>query len=374
MEQLTQLGSLAASAAAILGPAVLLCGPRVGPARALILGLRSRLFGWTGAVSQRTEDVAFLRERLPLANKDMYFVVSGPKGVGKSCIVNTAMQRTFGAVKLAVAPGQGVNDIVSDALKAITGVPITWLNQSNGARRVVFWHRFVFRIPPTIVLAAIERKADQKFADLESAARILTHAYGVRVVIDASVNSLPENAGKATKREVVLDAGPMSRDTIEQLPKLKSLHAALAATQLADIVWACVGGVPADYLGLDFMWESRHRSVAELGPTVEEFTDDLLRKAAHNIRSQVIANKRLQGLYDVFGTAGVTEVPESILLDMNLQRPSPDKVLRLSPRGGDYALVPADAPTALVLRFRGRAPTAEELKAVVAARQQSGAE
>ena len=73
----------------------------------------------------------------------------------------------------------------------------------------------------------------------------------------------------------------------------------------------------------------------------------------------------MQKFYDLFVMAGVMEVPESKLAEMELERPSPDRVLRLSPRGDDYVLVPADAPTALVLRFKCRAPTMEELKAYV---------
>ena len=55
------------------------------------------------------------------------------------------------------------------------------------------------------------------------------------------------------------------------------------------------------------------------------------------------------------------EVPEAKLREMKLERPSPDKVLRLSSRGLDYVLIPVDAATTLVLRFKQRAPTTEEL-------------
>ena len=59
------------------------------------------------------------------------------------------------------------------------------------------------------------------------------------------------------------------------------------------------------------------------------------------------------------------EVSASKLKELKLERPSPDRVLRLSPRGSSSVVVPADAATALVLRFKCRAPTTEELKAYV---------
>ena len=83
MEQLAHIVTIVASVAAVLAPpaALYTFAPRVGPLRALVLGLRSRLFLRAKPVSQRTQDVASLQQNLSIANKDQYIVVAGPKGV-----------------------------------------------------------------------------------------------------------------------------------------------------------------------------------------------------------------------------------------------------------------------------------------------------
>ena len=366
MEQLDHFTSIAASiaagTAAVAAPvAAFAAAPRVGPLRALTLGLRSRLFMRAPRVSQRTQELASLRAKLSFPPSEQYIIVSGPKGVGKSCIVNTVMQETFGVVRVNVQPGSDMEKINTDVFDAISGIPFRYVNPSNSARRVVWWHRLVFRNPPTVVLSALERQATQPFASVDGAARVLAGEYGLRVVIDASDNSLPESA-KKTKRERPIEVPPMSRELLEQLPELETLHEALKAAKLADVVWTCVGGVPADYYKLHDEWQEYPQ---ELERVVNSFTVRLLSTAAHNIRGQLIENKRLSELYDLFSHDGVMEVPESKLKDLSIIRPSPDKVLCLS-RGRDYeanVLVPVDAATALVLRCKCRMPTAEELKA-----------
>ena len=285
-------------------------------------------------------------------------------------MVNTALQCTVGVVPVRVAAGTSEEKILADTFKAITRSNTSFLDHSASARRVLWWHHFLFRQPATVVLRAAERKPTQQFADLDSSARALTYDYGARVLIDASNNSLPD-AATATKREDVLEVEPMQRELLEALPKLQSLHVALKSANLADVVWMCVGGNPADYEGLATKWT---RQPSDLEHVVALFVQNLIGRANENISSAVASNERLQGLYDMFRES--SEVPSATLKEMKLVRPSPDKVLRVvklralagSRGGGRRMLIPADAATALVLRTGiSDTPSLEELKALAAA-------
>ena len=338
--------------------------PRVGPLRALVLGLSSRLFLRANPVSQRTQEVTSLRSFLAskVRHKDLYSIVAGPKGVGKTCVVDTATAATFGVVSVGVAPGTLHNAILADVFTAITRCELRIMNLSASTRRVLWWHSLIFRTPVTVLLRGVERKPTETFAALDSAAKALAHDFGLRVVIDASDNSLPENA-KKTMREEVVEVGPMSRAVLESVPDIAELLSALKAADLSDVVWECVGGVPARYIQLADAWKEAGRGVGiDLEAVVEPFLINLLKQAISDRRANVIANPRLEELYPLF--LKQSEVPTQLLEQWKLDRPSPDKVLRVK----DYptglsVIVPANAPTAVVLRFAlQEAPRLQELK------------
>lgn len=378
MEHLLQALGIVASLAAIAAPPAAVLGlvPRLGPARAVALALgsfRPRSVFREGA-SQRDDDVCNLARMLSTAHADQYVVASGPKGVGTTRVVQTALLSTFGVVYVYVAPGTPHDRIKADALTAITRYYLRVLDQTGSARRVLWWHGLLFRAPVTVVLQAAERKPAQPFADLDSAARALTQEFGVRVVIDASSNSLPDGA-TATKREKLLEVEPMSRELVERLPELAPLHAALGAAGLADVVWACVGGNPADYKGLWGAWKDRGCDDIEL--VVATFVQGLLDTAMKAQGDAVVSNKRLARLFALFRQrvhSSGEDVPYSTLAKLKLARPSPDKVLRVvrrrasagSPGGGQRLLVPADAATSMVLRHGLTVtPSMNEIKALL---------
>ncbi len=85
--------------------AVSVWGPRIGPLRALVFGLRSRYFLHARRTSQRTDEVERVRAMLALPEKDRYTVVVGQKGVGKSCIVDTLIEGLPGVAVVGVDPG-----------------------------------------------------------------------------------------------------------------------------------------------------------------------------------------------------------------------------------------------------------------------------
>ncbi len=133
MEYLSSVLGIAASVAALAAPPAAVVGliPRLGPGRAAVLALASRLFLRASPASQRALDVHRLRVMLATARKDQYVVVAGPKGVGKTCLVETATQFACGVVAVRVPAGTPEDKILADVFTALTRYYIRTLNLSG---------------------------------------------------------------------------------------------------------------------------------------------------------------------------------------------------------------------------------------------------
>lgn len=319
--------------------------PRIGPMRALFLGA-SPLYTRIEAVSQRTAQVTALQELLRnTRGHGFYCVVQGPRGVGKTCLVDTALRWVPGVVLVKVAAGVPQDAIVADALRGVTRASSMFTHNAFAARRVVLCHRLFFRVPPTVVLRASEVNVGEVHAGIAGACRALAEEHKLRVVVDASHNSLAE-AAVATKREAVLQVEAMPRELVEALDGLGELHAALKTAGIADVVWAVLGGNPADYFAIWRLW-SKSRDVTVVGTYVR----DQLATAIDNRVAMIGINKRLELLYSKFVTEDA--VPLTVLESMELVRPNPDKVLRKVRRGEDGSmLVPATPAMGVVLRYK----------------------
>ncbi len=334
---------------------------RVSPIRALVFGLRSRFSQSATRTSQRAEEIARVRAWLTIAGKGFYTTVEGQKGIGKSCIVDTALaERMHGVAVVEVPPGTKKQEIITKVRLEITNRSF---DSAYGAECVLFWHRIFFWRPATVVLRAGERKANQPFSDVDHAARSLAEHHGnrLRVIIDASDNSLPVN--NRSFREIAVEVGPASRDVIESMPNLETLHKALKAAGLADVVWACVGGVPAQYASLDGQWRAAGgEEGGKLEAVVEWFLQDRLDSAIRNVSTSCAKDLRFKEIYALFRTQN--KVFSSVFHEFGLVRSSSDNVLRLVQHG--VRLIPVDAATAVVLRFPDvmaeRAPGLQKLK------------
>ncbi|RYH01490.1 hypothetical protein EON65_48335 [archaeon] len=94
--------TLIAGSSAVLGLSLLGATPRIGLVRALTLGWRSAV-KTTYPLSVRKAEVVALRETLQSLEKGQYVTVIGGKGNGKSCLIDTCLNRTFGVVKTSVS-------------------------------------------------------------------------------------------------------------------------------------------------------------------------------------------------------------------------------------------------------------------------------
>ena len=76
--------------------------PRVGLVRALSLGYKS-YFKTTYPLSVRESEIKQLNDSILLLKKGSYIIVSGGKGNGKTCLINTTLNHHLGVVKISVS-------------------------------------------------------------------------------------------------------------------------------------------------------------------------------------------------------------------------------------------------------------------------------
>ena len=353
-------------------------GLRLGPARALALALRSRVFGVhtlkLRQQSQRATEVADLRKLLANLREETYIVVSGPKGVGKSCIVASATRSMNSVVAIRVEPGTVEKDIVNAGLRAINGDFSLIANPLPSARRVLAWHNFFLRSPVLVMEVSEVRRGS--FAQMTGATRTLANM-GIRVVLDASDHSL-EPGTTATNREKVLEVGVMTRNVVMAITEFKDLFDSLDNARLSDTVWSLAGGNPsvlyqlimeltlvADKGAVDAaqtLLEDEDKA-QKLTEVVGQFLEKRLMEAISTRTKMLAANPEFKNLIQLYQTQD--EVPTWLLPEKELVLPPSNKVLRVA-TGKHFegkVLVPADPFLAFALRHDlKRAPSIGELR------------
>jgi uncharacterized protein YunC (DUF1805 family) len=180
--------------------------PRVGPGRALWIAFRSRFAFETLPESIRDVEVKQIRHLISEKKfGQRYLVITGDKGVGKSCLLSTSTNNTCGVIHVKVQPGKTGDDIIKASLQSLVNLSFEFIPPHHSARRVIFWyHLFSFGNTPTIIINATERKIGQETASLTGAVRTLVDDYKLRVIIDGSPNSLDESLFY-TERALILD-------------------------------------------------------------------------------------------------------------------------------------------------------------------------
>lgn len=140
--------------------------------------------------------------------------------------------------------------IVDQALRALTGIRLKFFNQEGSARRLLFFYSFIFKRSPIVVISVPERQDDEPYARVTPGVRALADKFGLRVIVDGSPNSIPPEL-LTTKREMVIDVEPMSKELLESIPEYKVLTDFLRSQNIDESVWKVIGGSPMDYLTLN---------------------------------------------------------------------------------------------------------------------------
>jgi selenocysteine lyase/cysteine desulfurase len=94
----------------------------------------------------------------------------GPKGVGKSCAIDTALQGTC-VLLVEVAPGTPQDAIVRAALEAVAGTHPNAMDPRPSVLRVLWWYSLQSLPPPIVLLRMSECSAGVPFAQTAGAVR-----------------------------------------------------------------------------------------------------------------------------------------------------------------------------------------------------------
>jgi hypothetical protein len=299
---------------------------------------------------------------LATLEKEEYLVVTGAKGIGKSCVVETATRYTCGVVRVSVNPGASSDEIVKKSLMEVVNcrIPFADYYYYHSARRVLFWYGLIAKAPPILVLCVAERIENGKFAQIPSAARELANL-GLRVLIEGSTNSVPIEALN-TIRDVVLELDPMPEQVIAGISEYHQLLEELKSNGLYDVVWSVIGGVPAHFKRLNKKWKNNgHKHIEKI---VDDYVGDLLGKSISKVNVTLAKYLHLESILNRFEEN--SHVPLTVLREEKTERPSPDKILRTVMRNKEVFLVPIDSSMAFVLQTQLRqTPSLKELKEIV---------
>jgi hypothetical protein len=336
--------------------------PRIGPGRAVWIALRSRFAFKPNPESLRFTEIKLLRTMI--ADKDFgqsYLVVTGDKGVGKTCLLNTVTSKTAGVIKVKAQPSDSERTIIKNALQELANPPFKFMNPLKSAPRVIFWYRlFTLGHSPIVVINAAERKVGQDYAGLTGAVRTLVDDYKLRVVVDGSPNSLDETLLRTT-RQRVFDIQPMTKEMIWQIGQLQELFKYVKDAGLEDTVFAVLGGIPSRY---EELWDNSKIDFQAGRDAREVIGTHLCAAVSAAIKLVKDSKKKGNDMEEIIKLLDKEKMwILSDTLTYKLQRPTPDKVFREVERDGMFVLIPASNAIGIVLQHGlSKKPSLTELE------------
>lgn len=195
--------------------------------------------------SIRDEDVKVIKYRMsaPRPVEDMFTVVCGPRGIGKSTAINSAANGLRGVIKISsVKPGTSSDEILDDVCCKITGLRNgSWKKNEDSMKKVISWIQTFTGRSPVIIIPAGQRFEGNIAAGLTEAARILTTDYELNVVIDSAENALPTTL---SGREFMIEMKPMTNEMMRKLPGFEDVFETLKKQGNEDIVMRLCAGRP----------------------------------------------------------------------------------------------------------------------------------
>jgi GTPase SAR1 family protein len=351
-------GGVAVSAAGLI--------PRIGPGRAVWIALRSRFAFKPVPESLRSAEIKLLKSRI--ADKDFgqgYLVVTGEKGVGKTCLMNTVTSKTVGVITVEAQPGHTQDTIIKNTLLQLADPPFNFMSLFKAAPRVIFWYRlFTFGRSPIVVINATERNVGEGYAGLTGAVRTLVDKYKLRVVVDGSPNSLDESLLR-TKRQRVVDIKPMTKELIWQIEQLQDLFKYVEEVGLDDIVFAVLGGIPAGY---EELWDNARIDLQDGQEAREVLGSHLCSEISAAIKIVKDSKTKTNDMEEIIKLFDKNKklILSDTLTVKKLQRPTPDKVFRELEQDGVFVLVPASNAIGIVLQHSLiKEPSLNELEVMV---------
>lgn len=361
--------------------------PKVlGFTRALWVGWRSQLFWEPRHASQRTADVAALRNIMHSLPNDYFINVFGEKGVGKTTIIETVTAHRYGVFRVPITPQLDRDQIKERVFREFAHVSFLSAYAKDSAARVIFWHRLLFGRPVVILSYADLRSpknvmdavavVEDKYTRLSGAARELAE-FGFLPIVDASSNSQDADPSQ-TGREELVQYGPMSKEVLLALEQYQTLYTRLREVKLSvpsvgevtllDAVWNILGGVPIEW---DKLVKHIQPDTEAFAAAVKKTVMGVVEKAAERWDIQCREFPYMEPVHNLFADADAARGVDSVALGTvsaylkalgpGNARPLPDKVLRVVSGPAFSVLEPASPTMGVVLRLRLTGKTARKL-------------
>jgi len=208
-------------------------------------------------------------------------------------------------------------------------------------------------ISPIVLIRTHECPAGTKCAEITGAVRELQDIYGLAVIVDGSPNSLDDSLFHTTRQRVSY-IQPFTREEIYTLPQFQELPEVLKKdTELCDIIWEVMGGIPSQYDIL--LAKTKNRTPEDALEGIKQAIEEELQEAWKAIRDAKVMNPDMKQILALFKKEEHNLIPISSLELENkmLRRSSPDNVLQeiTQEEDGNFILVPATNAIALILRY-----------------------
>ena len=285
--------------------------------------------------SVRTDEIKSLLKKISVLDdpsNQSYIVVEGDKGVGKSCLIETALNDTKGVVQVKITPGTKEMDVLDLCTSAIAGGSYPFLGflaSSPRAKFVIYWHRRIFGYAPTLLLSASEvppGSVTKEPAELTGAVRTLTEM-GLTVIVDSSPNSLPKGI-LSTERARVIHVEDMTSEQIRSMPEVANLFDRLDAHPgLFDVVYDLLGGNPARFKDLNNEDKDSLSADTDVRTAVEALCVERLGDVRQDY---MLLTKRQPMFVNVFKLFKIDKaLKDSVLNENDVELPSPSKLLQL---------------------------------------------
>ncbi|KAI9341955.1 hypothetical protein BDR26DRAFT_836684 [Obelidium mucronatum] len=343
--------------------------PRIGPVRAGWVAVRSRFLQSRPIQSVRTTELNLLRKDISRKTwGQKYIVVTGEKGVGKSCLIDSAVYKTCGVIRVTAQPGHSQDKIIESALRGLTGLRSSFWDLMSNSKRVVFWYKvFTFGRTPIVVVSVTERKKDDQCAGVAAAVRTLTDDLHLRVIVDSSPNSIDESVTQ-TNRGRVRCIDSMDRQMIESLPQFSCLIVVATRNLIGNVLWGVLGGNPSKYQKL---WDElemqldKEPNLPLERQVIGRLLCDEVSAAIDLVRTAKKNHPHMKKTIELFDQEK-NQIEDELLEKKGLQQPAVDKVFRKVERNGIYVLIPSSNAVGIVLRYSiTRRPSLEELTMLI---------
>eukprot|EP00981_Chlorochromonas_danica_P009369 scaffold2637_cov270-Ochromonas_danica.AAC.2 len=158
----------------------------------LSLGFKS-YFKTTCPLSVRASEIKQLNDSILWMVKGDYITVTGGKGIGKTCLIDTTLNRHLGVTE----SGADKDLIIDQALRALTGSQLDFFKPVGSARRLLFFYSFLFKLSPIVVIRVPERESSEPYAQVTSAVnQVKNH---ILSVLSIALNKIVLNSSSNTK-------------------------------------------------------------------------------------------------------------------------------------------------------------------------------